>query len=1440
MISRSSRITIPAPVERKLEEVRVARDRARLATVAVIGLLTLLLAMSLAMLVDWSLTLFDPFWRSLLTGTALLTVGVSIATAGGVLWRRGRRLAAVAQDIDRAIPRIEERWWTVAELAAAPLDQQRNVHTGMMSRLSRESAKWETHVSPEEVVSLRGLLHTVLAVCAVVLLLLTAFVVDWQQSSVLVKRFWAPTANISATQLEVPESDLVTARGEPLLLDVHQQGRLAEEATLVVRAEADLSEEKTLLSASGPDEDRFVHRIKSADESFRFRLRAGDGQSRWVGVTVADRPELAAARFRAVPPEYTGRDPVDLNELPGRIKIVEGSRLEVALLPRADVDSVKLKLADDHVETLAAGADGWHRFRTTLNDDLTMTALLTETHGLQNKRPPVCRIEVYRDQPPAVDVASPTDDMAARPDDEIEIDFTASDDFGIAKAELVIYEDPKEGADGVRELQIIDIPLGEQDGATTVNQSVPLDLSQFNLEDGQSISYAVRVYDTRESVTASAGETGTSPDDTERSPVQLPTVERPSAESSDMLLAEASDAASQQSADPPGDVSSVPETAAQPDEPNDVADAEKTGTSSPAQKPAKGTSTKPGNADDSGDPSDEEPTSTSPRSSSKPPTGQPGQGPSPSETDEEDSDRPAEPKAAGGSAANDTPPDTERAIDSSTQPGDPRAAEPGTPSDASPGNANSSASQSPIGSPPPGDGAKNSSEATGAPRPSDEMTRRSLDVAQSASSGMMRLNIDKWAGSFAGRQREKLEIMISPRLEELDQILARAENRLQETLQDLERDVDWAGPQDRVLGQAEGDLTEAIQVVADLNTKTAETPYAFIGLQLAEIAGSHIVPANESVWMARQAAENTARQPPVESAWQQTARARQRLKQLVTQYERVRRDHRLTDAIQNIKTMYQAFVEDSFELLEQQKSPINNYQRRMAELEVDEEYLRRLEEVLKMRQKLIAEFARILSADPRLLRRFVDSINSQSESLRDQLTLLALGQQELDEELRTWVQLNGRVRDRATSAIIQKKLRESIGIAEKGAQLQERFQTWSPLDLGIKEGDLSAASDRLALVAAAARQLEAKAAAWRPEPVEQTTDEPAGAGDASKTASDDSSAEPVGRGVPLEEVTIAGRALYEQLRSLDGELLELSGKGDDSVLASFLVRRLAETRELIALTSGWVYRVERLDAGDYPGAAAVEQHQLAEETNQLTADLSNLEQQLSGVLQREDGTLPPEMAELARKLFGVLENDVGGSQLGAVFALRRNKLPTAAQRTKDAAQGFVRAEELFDELIKRAIDEADKLPVQDPIADLLDDPTLDELLALLENEQDLATALGIPVRPTNIQTIGDWFRRGNGGGGGIGSNMIMAQLSRQQLMLNRAAERAANRARAEADKLGGRSARRIDEWNVLASQLENKLLQGRGQQPPERYRRAIEQYFEELSRQVAGEKDGNP
>jgi len=162
--------------------------------------------------------------------------------------------------------------------------------------------------------------------------------------------------------------------------------------------------------------------------------------------------------------------------------------------------------------------------------------------------------------------------------------------------------------------------------------------------------------------------------------------------------------------------------------------------------------------------------------------------------------------------------------------------------------------------------------------------------------------------------------------------------------------------------------------------------------------------------------------------------------------------------------------------------------------------------------------------------------------------------------------------------------------------------------------------------------------------------------------------------------------------------------------------------------------------------------------------------------------------------------------------------------------------------MRLAIEELDKLPVQDPVADLLDDPTLDELLAQLEQELPIDELLGIPNRPSNLRIIGDWLRPGSGMGGGA-AQMVMNQMRQDQerarQQLNRAYQRALARALKEAtpQRVAVQQPVKLADWNRLVSKLGDDLRQGRDKAPPEQYRRAIEQYFSQISSVVAENED---
>jgi hypothetical protein len=89
-------------------------------------------------------------------------------------------------------------------------------------------------------------------------------------------------------------------------------------------------------------------------------------------------------------------------------------------------------------------------------------------------------------------------------------------------------------------------------------------------------------------------------------------------------------------------------------------------------------------------------------------------------------------------------------------------------------------------------------------------------------------------------------------------------------------------------------------------------------------------------------------------------------------------------------------------------------------------------------------------------------------------------------------------------------------------------------------------------------------------------------------------------------------------------------------------------------------------------------------------------------------------------------------------------------------------------------------------------------------------------------------------------NQIRQNEQQTRHRLNRAYQRAIARALKESvpkTKVEIPQPAKLSDWNRLVSKLGDDLQQGRDKAPPEQYRRAIEQYFAQISRVVAEHED---
>ncbi len=1553
---------VPAVILRKLQLVRKRKLAVQVASALVAAAAVLLAAMGIAMLIDWLATLYDSRWRVVLTASA--TAAAALTSIGWILvaWRRALRLERVAAEIDQQVPRLEERWTTMTRLgedAAKP----EVIHPAMLRRLSKESVSWEPHVEPENVVSFSVLVRAMVGLTAITAVLALAVVLNPREMTVLARRFWAPNSSISATTIVDVPGNLVIARGEALALTANIGGQPVETATLFLQPQEKPTETISLVAErSAPI--GFKHRIRSVEEPFAYRFRAGDGQTEWYDIEVADRPEIDAIKLTITPPAYTRQTPKTFDKLPERVSAMRNSRIDFAVRTKSPVQTAELKMDNGKHVSVPLNPDGWYRWSEPLTDSFSLTPVLTEPHGLSNRRQPKCLFIVYDDQPPVVKVLSPNDQMAIRPDDDLQITFSATDDVGIGSAELVVYRE--NGGPEATQLAVMPIDLGNQQGSRNVQKTVDLDLKKFATRDGSELSYEIRVREDRGTEPTRIASRQPTGDKSPKQPQRTATAAGSPSKSSLAAANSANQAPSSAAPNSPSTTGSP--TSAKSDQANAQASPQATSAKPSTNAMASNDDARAKSATSVAQPQSAENDQAAPLSNaaspssqdannklataSQPPTPNDQQNKRSGETDAtrtapggqqamSASEKPSGAQSAStpqssrspnsnsnvaknSPAANQQPPKSQSTADRAAQmsksetppnptspakhPAEPPVARTATSgrqslmanrdanmlqqppsmqpdhsspnsytSDAKSGSntkqeqpgstsqtakneskseksATASGQQSPNANQTATNKSPHSRSSPSTPPPGDNMNRRSLDVPQTASSQRMRLKVDQWAGSFAGQQRAKLEMSIAPQLAALDEKLAKAQRTARGVLDGLEADPNWLAPYDRDIADAQQLVMDGKAVIDKLFDESKDTPYAFVGLQVADLGVAHLDPARNSFWNAIQS-KGDDRTGSVRDGWQHLGRARQLLADLRGQFERSRREFQLAEAIERAKKMYRVYVENTHALLDVHDDDPNRYQRKMAEFSLDDEYLKRLKEVLKMRTDLEKELARILAEDPRLLRRYMDLIRARSHNLREQLADQSANQERLNREVRAWSAVAEADRPQMAQLLLLEQVQDAAKIATAAGELQDRYQSWLPLDHESKDASLAVVSKKIQQVATDAGELNSRAAKYiasaQQPPATPATPAPAGAAANVPNAfpAPQSASQPTpAPGQALDQMIGQGESLYGQLTQLEVALRQLASRKDQPEVALFAANRLVETRQLIADTSAWVRQVRAHKAGSYTGAAEVTQYRLAMKTDELAGKLSDLEQTLSAMLQRTDGQLPEPIAAKSRELLATLDKEASPSQLAAVYALHGNQLPHAIERQQTAQAALTKSEKLYDELMRLAITEMDKLPVQDPIASLLDDPTLDELLAQLENEPSMLELLGIHARPTNLQIIGDWIRPGSGGGGGGGMQILaMNQMQqhnrRTQQKLNQAYQRAVARALKETKPKRIATITKnakLSDWNRLVSHLADDLGQGRDKAPPEQYRQAIEQYFTLISQAVADQEKQAP
>jgi hypothetical protein len=672
------------------------------------------------------------------------------------------------------------------------------------------------------------------------------------------------------------------------------------------------------------------------------------------------------------------------------------------------------------------------------------------------------------------------------------------------------------------------------------------------------------------------------------------------------------------------------------------------------------------------------------------------------------------------------------------------------------------------------------------------MSKRMLDAGQCSACKPLRVTVDEWAGTFEGEKRQKLEIAIAPVLEKLATLLKMADAKT-DSLKAAVTSRDGLQEKDaEPLNGAKAHVADSESEIAGLKSRTTGTPYAFAGLQLHNIGQAHVTPAHgnlKQVSPGVSPAESNVK--PVDEASFHIGRAREMLADLTRTFEQVKREQKIADAMQKLAKMHQIFIEDTQALLGNSKGPINSYERKIAE--VNDEFVEKLKALLEEKKKVLAELSKLLAEDPRLLRRFLAMQQLQCASYRDQMTLLAERQKQMQKQVAAWNSAPETERAALLPQLRQDYAAGQRKVIQDATTLRENMETWLPLDV----------KPEVKQVEAALRRMEKVIQMIANDVKSETTTNDFGKG-------------------AIEEMR-ALRVNLAQINQIDSK--------DKPRMTAYLANRQMELESLITSQSGQMVIQTSLSKGDFPKAAEVTQQGITQETATLSQKLEASEKQVA--------RLSEEIAAKAALLNKTVKGDIISPQNTSVEQLAERDIKSAGEVLNGVVPAFAMAEQTFDELLRLIIAKLDEAPAPSAPGEA---PQLDSLLAMLQDEMKACESLGIPCRPMNVTIMSDWMKPGSGMGQGMGQAQAQAaQAQAQQAKAD--AERLEKQARENAQKAaqaalkngaaikedpvatGNRSA----AWNKLASRLQKDLLQGRDNTPPEQYRTAIDSYFKIIS-----------
>jgi hypothetical protein len=363
---------------------------------------------------------------------------ISLSLAGLAVWTAAvlaPRRKWVAQRVAAAFPELRNCLLAAVEQRPALPDGRFGYLQSSVIEEAVEHAR--QHAWPDVVPQLR--ISAAIAAQFVAFALFLAVLITsafWRPPPVVAGSNGASGQAAAATgySVTVEPGDVEIEKGTSLLVLARVKGQMPAEAALVYQSAS--GEVAQVAMPPSLNDPVFGARIAIVNEPLEYHVDL-DGRSTPVyHVTVFEYPRLERADARLVYPKYTGMEERLVQDV-RTVSVVEGT--EVTLICRLNKPVATARLVESDkvpaLELVASDAEPT-AYQTTLRPDKSrrFKLQLVDDAGRRNAQTAELAIHVVPNQAPVIKPVFPARDVEVSALEEIDLKFTAFDDFGLIRA----------------------------------------------------------------------------------------------------------------------------------------------------------------------------------------------------------------------------------------------------------------------------------------------------------------------------------------------------------------------------------------------------------------------------------------------------------------------------------------------------------------------------------------------------------------------------------------------------------------------------------------------------------------------------------------------------------------------------------------------------------------------------------------------------------------------------------------------------------------------------------------------------------------------------------------------------------------------------------------------------------------------------------------------